>query len=111
MDNYLGAKVLLPGKDSLPVLATIKNWKRDAQGNLIGEQHSNHTLYTYIYELEYPDGRIEEFGVNTITKNLMEQVDEYGWDSRMMKEIVGYQIDPNEAIQIGDEAFTMLAQS
>ena len=108
LDNYLGAKVVLPGKDSFPVLATIKNRKRDAQGNLIGEQHSNPTLDTRVYELEYPDGRIEEFGVNTITENLMEQVDEYGWDSSMMKEIIGSRSDPNEAIQIGDEAFTLL---
>ena len=38
----------------------------------------------------------------------MEQVDEYGWDSSMMKEIIGSRSDPNEAIQIGDEAFTLL---
>ena len=108
LDNYLGAKVVLPGKDSLPVLATIKKRKRDAQGNLIGEENNNPILDTRIYELEYPDSRIEEFGVNTITENLMEQVDEYGWDSDMLKEIVGYRFDPTVAIQPGDDAFTEL---
>lgn len=38
----------------------------------------------------------------------MEQVDEYGWDSSMMKKIIGSRSDPNDAIQIGDEAFTLL---
>lgn len=108
LDNYLEAKVVLPGKDSLAVLATIKNRKGDAQGNLIGEENNNPILDTRIYELEYADGGIEEFGVNTITENLMEQVDEYGWDSGMLREIVGYRTNPDIVIQAGDEAFTEL---
>ena len=36
LDNYIGAKVVVPGQDSVPVLATIKNKKRDQAGNVIG---------------------------------------------------------------------------
>ena len=64
VDNFLGTKVVMPGRDSVPVLAEIKNRKRNARGDLIVEPNSNPILDTRIYELEYHDGRIEEVSVN-----------------------------------------------
>ena len=36
LDNYIGSKVVVPGKDSIPVLYWIKFRKQDALGNPIG---------------------------------------------------------------------------
>ena len=54
--NYIGSKLVVPGKYSIPVLAQVKRRKWDALGNPIGEEHSNPILDTRIYELEFPDG-------------------------------------------------------
>ena len=48
---YIGAKVVIPGIDYIPVIAQVKYRKRDALGKPIGEEHSNTILDTRIYEL------------------------------------------------------------
>ena len=46
LDNYIGSKVFLPGKDFILVLSWGKCRKRDALGNSIGEEHINPILDT-----------------------------------------------------------------
>lgn len=57
---------MVPEKDSIPVLAEIRKRKRDSQGNPIGEANTNPIFDTRVYGLEFPDGRVEEYSVNTI---------------------------------------------
>ena len=51
LDNYIGAKLVVPGKNYIPVLARLKCRKWDALGNPIGEERSNPILDTRAYEL------------------------------------------------------------
>ena len=48
-DAYIGARVVVPVQDSVPVLATIVKIKRDSQGLPIGEANINPILYSHIY--------------------------------------------------------------
>ena len=48
---YIGAKVVVPGKYSIPFLARLKRRKRGALCNPIGKEHSNHILETSLYHL------------------------------------------------------------
>ena len=75
LDNYIGAEVVVPGKDSIPVLAKVKKRKRDAAGIPLGEANSNPILDSRVYELEFPDGRVEEYSVKVIAENLLNQAD------------------------------------
>jgi hypothetical protein len=48
-------------------------------GNEIGTYDSNPMLNNIIYEVEYPDGSIRDYGANVITENIYSQVDEHGY--------------------------------
>lgn len=106
LDTYLGAQVVVPGKDSQPILAKVKKRKRDSMGNAVGSSNANPILDTRVYELEFPDGRVEEYGVNIIAENLMAQVDGDGWDCGILEEIVSFRKDEAVAIPRGEERAT-----
>lgn len=59
LDEYIGSQIVIPNKESVPVLATVKqNVKQDALGQPIGTANENPILDSRLYELEFPDGRI-----------------------------------------------------
>ena len=76
---------MVPGQESVPVLDTIFKINRDSQGLPVGEANTNPILDSCIYELEYPEGRIEENSVNTILGSLLEQTYQNGWDSTYLE--------------------------
>jgi hypothetical protein len=88
LDEYIGVQVVIPGRDAQPVLATVKKRKRDHDGNPSGTQNPNPILDTRVYELEFPDGRLEEYAVNIIAENLLNQADNDGWDTGLLEEII-----------------------
>ena len=98
LDAYLGAEILLPNKDAIPVLAKVKKRKRDAANLPIGEANSNPILDSRVYELEFPDGRLEEYSVNVIAENLLNMADNDGWDTGLLEEVEDFRCD--EAIAI-----------
>ena len=98
LDNYIGVEVVVPGKNAEPVLAKVKRRKRDSMGNPVGKEHTNPILDSRVYDLEFPDGRIEEYAVNIIAENLFAQSDDNGWDSGILKEIVDHRKDENIAL-------------
>ena len=111
LDQYIGAKVVIPGttENTTPVLATIKGRKRDANGNLIGCKNANPIFDTRIYQLQFPDGRVEEYGMNTILENIMSQVDSNGYDVGLFREIIDVRVDWNVAIPKGDAGFVYMS--
>ena len=111
LDNYIGTKVVIPGTTpgTAPVLAVIKGRKRDSNGNPIGRKNDNPILDTRVYQLQFPDGRIEEYGMNVIIENLMAQVDEQGFDLGFFDEIVDARKDESVAIPRGEQGFTYLS--
>ena len=58
LDEYIGAEIVIPGRDALHFLGKVKNHKQDASGNTIGKNNSNPILGTRIYELEFIDVHI-----------------------------------------------------
>lgn len=53
---------------------------------------------TRVYELEFPDGRVDDYPVNNITENLLKQADADGWDTGALKEIISFGNDPNVSV-------------
>ena len=103
LDDYINTHVVVPGRDGATnVLAKIVRRKRDSSGTLIGTPHSNPILDSRIYELEFPDGRVEEYALNSIVESLYAQVDDEGFDTGIMDEIVGHRVDRSIAIPISD---------
>lgn len=72
MDEHIGAKVIVPGHDNVtPILAEVKHRKRDDNGNPVGTKNDNPILDTRVYQLEFPDGRVDEYSLNLIAENMM----------------------------------------
>ena len=98
LDQYINAKVVIPGRDGIPVLAQVKRRKRDADGNPVGSPHSNPIFDSRVYELEFPDGRVEEYSTNVLVENLIAQTDNDGWDVGLLDEILDFRKDDSIAI-------------
>ena len=105
LDDYIGAQIVMPDRDGVPVLTKVKKRKRDAQGNPIGESNANPILDSRIYELEFPDGRTEEYAVNVLAENLLNQADQDGWDTGLIDEIIDARKDPEIAVPMSEGTF------
>ena len=57
--NSIGTEVVVPWKDSIPVLENINKRKHNNQVNTKGGEDANHFLDSRVYELEFPDGCVE----------------------------------------------------
>ena len=98
LDEYIGAEVVIPGKDGVAVLAKVRKRKRDHNNDPIGKKNSKPILDSRIYKIEFPDGRVEEYAGNVIAENLLEQADDEGWDSGILAEVIDHRIDDRIAI-------------
>ena len=57
----------------------------------------NPALNTIMYEVEFDDGMVRDYGATTIAENLLMQVDDGYWNI-MFKAIVDYKNDPKVAV-------------
>ena len=90
-DKFLGVYIELPGDDAeSKVIARVKDRKRDHDGALIGRTNSNPILNTAVYNIETPDGNIQEYTANVIAENMWNQVDDDGYNYNMLYEILGH---------------------
>jgi hypothetical protein len=90
--QYITARVLLPRNDTYEK-ATVTCRKRDNNGNLMGHAHTNPLLDTRIYEVQFPDGASSEYSANVIAENIFATVDDNGFQTVLLDEIVDHQCD------------------
>ena len=64
---------------------------RTADGHLIGEFNPNPILDLRMFEVEYPNGCIEALSTNLIAESLYAAVDDKGFDTGLLNEIVGHE--------------------
>ena len=79
--NYIGSKVVFLDKYSIPELYQVKLRNHYTLGNPIDEYHSNPILDKKVYELEFPDGRVDEYSVTIIIDNLIKNCNDQGKDT------------------------------
>ena len=70
--NFIGAQDSLPNKDGLPLLAIGKKRKLDYRGKPVGFSNPNPIIDLKNYELEFPDGTIEEYLMTMILENILD---------------------------------------
>ena len=61
LDNLIGSQVKLPDKGGIPLLVNVKKRKRNSHEQPVGRAYNNPILNSRIYNLEYPNGRVEEY--------------------------------------------------
>jgi hypothetical protein len=79
-DQYIGAQVRVPIGDEIQSGKVVR-CNRELDGNAKGQANANSMLNTRIYEIEFPDGRNDEYTANFIAENMYEQRDEEGTTS------------------------------
>ncbi|MGH3053527.1 MAG: hypothetical protein ACRDL7_00940, partial [Gaiellaceae bacterium] len=88
-DKYLEAHVILPQGDSL-ISGHVIGRKRDVNGNPLGISHRNPILDSRVYNVQFPDGHVEEYAANVIAESLYSQVDDEGNQYLIMDEIIDH---------------------
>ena len=96
-DKYLSAEVVLP-KGYQMLLGKVIARKRDADDNPIGRSHSNPIFDTRLYQVEFPDGHVEEYNANIIAQHLYSQIDGDGNRVALLDAIIDYEKDDKVAI-------------
>jgi len=90
-DKYISAQVLLPSTDAgHDVLGTVIGRKRDINGNPIGVASNNPILDTRVYQVQLPDGHVEEFSANIIAECIYSQLDNEGRQYVLIDSIIDH---------------------
>lgn len=88
-DHWINAELNLPqGEQMKP--ARVVGRSKDQNGNVIGSYDSNPMLNTMLYDVEFPDGAIREYGANVIADNMYSQVDHEGFAYNILDGIVAF---------------------
>ena len=94
-DRYVGAKIR-ENNDGIQKFGVVLGRKREAGTDaFIGKYHANPFLDTSIYQIEWEDGRVEDYRANQIVESILENVDADGNSLIHMKEIVNHRQDGN----------------
>jgi hypothetical protein len=88
----MGASVQLSIGDKVQT-GNVTGRKRAFDGVARGMASANPILDTRTYNVEFPDGRSEEYTANIIAENMYAQCDEEGNQFLMLQEIVGHKTD------------------
>jgi hypothetical protein len=107
-DRFIAAEVMLPQGDIL-VPAHVARRKHDVNGNPIGIAHDNPLLDMRVYEVEFPDGHVEEYAANMIAENIYAEVDSEGNQFLIMDEIIGHQA--NETALTSEEQWIQVGSN
>jgi hypothetical protein len=91
-DHYVGANVQLSIVDKVQIVK-VTGRKRGLEVVARMKASANPILDTRTYNIEFPDGRSEEYTANVIANNMYTQYDEDNNQFLMMQDIVGYKTD------------------
>ena len=71
-------------------------------GEQIGAYNHQPMLNTMMYEVEFDDGQVKEYGATSIAENILSQVDDDGISSPLLQAITDYRKDPSVAVSKKD---------
>ena len=90
LDSHIGVQVKLPHQGEMK-LGTVKERKRDHEGNLIGKANENPTLDSRIYVVDFGDGTYSNYSTNVLMENLYSQIDDEGRQYALMVGIIDHE--------------------
>ena len=101
-DQWINAELNLTQGEALQNAKVIGRSK-DENGQIIGTYHENPMLNTVVYDVEFPDGEIKEYGANIIAENMYAQVDSDGHRHQLVDGIIDFKKDPDKAVSMADK--------
>jgi hypothetical protein len=93
-DQYFGDHVMVPIGDEIHFRKVVRS-NRELDGTVRGGSNSNSMLDTMTYEIEFTDGRSDEYTANVIAENMYAQCDIEGRKYNLMEGIIDHKTDGN----------------
>ena len=84
--------------DNEMIYGKVKKRALNPDGQTNGRYDKNTMLNSIIYEVEFEDGRVNEYSANAITENMITQVDSDGFNLTMMEGIIDYRKNMETAV-------------
>jgi hypothetical protein len=91
-DQYVGAHVRVHIGNEIKSGKIIRR-KRELDGTVRGRENANPMLDTRKYEIQFPDGRSDEYTANVIAENMFAQCDIEGRQFNLMEGIIDHKTD------------------
>ena len=101
-DRLLNAEVQLQ-HDNRVTTGKVKHQALGPDGNMDGKYDNNPTLNSIMYEVEFANGTVKEYGANIIAENMLRQVDLEGFSVALMEGIVDLRCDESVAVPIEEK--------
>jgi hypothetical protein len=93
--QYVGDHVRVPIGNEI-ISGKVLRRKHELDGTVRGRENANPTLDTRTYEIEFPDGRSDEYTANVIAENMYAQCDIEGIQYNIMEGTDGHAVAPAE---------------
>ena len=103
-DTLVNAEVLMPQGDNR-VKCKVKQRHVGDNGQVTGQFNENPLLNSIIYDVEFPDGSVREYGANIIAQNMYSTLDEHGHLQQIMDGILDHSKD-DTAVCMEDKYLT-----
>jgi hypothetical protein len=91
-DQYVGAHVRVPIGNEI-ISGKVVWRKHELDGTVRGRSNANPMLDTRTYEVEFPDGRSDEYTAHVIAENMYAQCDIEGRQYNLMEGIIDHRTD------------------
>jgi hypothetical protein len=91
-DQYVGTHVRVPIGDEIRSGKVVRR-ERELDGTVRVRANANPMVDTRAYEIEFPDGRSDEYTANVIAENMYAQCDIEGRQYNIMKGIIDHRTD------------------
>jgi len=92
-DKLLSAEVSLNTDEHQIKLGRVTGYKRDNEGKLVGQYHSNPLMNTRLYEVTFSDGSVQDYTANKIAEAIFAEVDEEGQKYLLLDTIIDHRRD------------------
>ena len=101
-DRLLNAEVQLQHDDQVTT-GRVKSRALGPDGNMVGKYDNNPMLNSIMYEVEFADRTVKEYGANIIAENMLHQVDSEGFSLALMEGIVDFRCDELVAVPMEEK--------
>ena len=101
-DRLLNAEVQLQPDDRVTT-HKVKRRALGPDGNMVGKYDNNPMINLIMYEVEFADRTVKEYGANIIAESMLRQVDSESFSLALMEGIVDFRCDEPVAVMIEEK--------
>ena len=98
-DQYIGAEVVLPDQKGEKIMGKVRKCVRQNDTST-GKGKYDAMYDKSLYEVEYPDGTIDQQSANIMDDNMLSQVDSEGHHYQVLNEVTDHKKDDSDISKV-----------